>query len=105
MMKELQRKVKAPGRFRRGGIGMEIRNRNNTAAPGTIDFFKETGFCPESLNAFLDKVLSDQQNSIEQIGTLKKLRFYLLDEIHDKQQLLDRLDYTIYRIKSGKAGA
>lgn len=35
----------------------------------------------------------------EQLRSLKKQRFDLLDEIHAKQQALDRLDYKIHKIK------
>lgn len=35
----------------------------------------------------------------EQIRILKKIRSQLLCEIHLKQQLLDQVDYTIYKIK------
>lgn len=35
----------------------------------------------------------------DQIRILRKSRLQLLDEIHSKQQLLDRLDYMIHEIK------
>lgn len=35
----------------------------------------------------------------EQIQILREKRVGLLEEIHDKQQLLDQLDYMIYKIK------
>lgn len=35
----------------------------------------------------------------EQITIIRKCRAQLLDEIHGKQQLLDRLDYMLYQIK------
>lgn len=38
----------------------------------------------------------------EQLRTLKKQRFDLLDEIHAKQQALDRLDYKIHKMKKDK---
>ena len=34
-----------------------------------------------------------------QLRLLKKWRFQMLDEIHGKQQSLDRLDYVIYKIR------
>ena len=36
----------------------------------------------------------------EQFRILKKKRFDLLDEIHAKQQALDRLDFKIYELKN-----
>ena len=35
----------------------------------------------------------------EKIKLLKNLRFYLLDDIHFKQQLLDNVDYSIYQLR------
>ena len=37
----------------------------------------------------------------EQIRIIRKSRAQLLDEIHGKQQLLDRLDYMLYQMKEG----
>lgn len=36
-----------------------------------------------------------------QVRILRKNRALLLNEIHEKQQLLDRLDYMLYEIKEG----
>ena len=38
----------------------------------------------------------------EQIWLLRKYRFLILDEVHQKQQSLDGLDYLIYQLKNGK---
>ena len=38
----------------------------------------------------------------EQIRIMRKSRAQLLDEIHGKQQLLDRLDYMLYQMKGGR---
>ena len=35
----------------------------------------------------------------QKIKLLKNLRFYLLDDIHFKQQLLDNVDYSIYQLR------
>lgn len=35
----------------------------------------------------------------EQIRMLRKIRSQLLEAIHGKQQLLDQIDYMIYKIK------
>lgn len=35
----------------------------------------------------------------EQISILKKGRFLILDDIHKKQQLLDRLDYLLLKMR------
>lgn len=36
-----------------------------------------------------------------QVRILRKNRALLLNEIHEKQQLLDRLDYMLYKIEEG----
>lgn len=37
----------------------------------------------------------------EQIRIIRKGRAELLDEIHEKQQQLNRLDYMLYQMKEG----
>lgn len=41
----------------------------------------------------------DEKAKEERIRILRKNRAQLLDEIHSKQQLLDRLDYMLYEMK------
>ena len=36
----------------------------------------------------------------EQIRLLRKYRFQVLDEVHQKQQALDGIDYLIYQLKN-----
>ena len=50
-------------------------------------------------NALLQK---REDTSAERIRILRKCRYRLLDEIHGKQQALDRLDYLIYEMKNKK---
>lgn len=38
----------------------------------------------------------------DQIRIIRKCRAKLLDEIHSKQQLLDRLDYMIHEVRHHK---
>ena len=45
-------------------------------------------------------IIEHSDNTEEQkIKLLKNLRFYLLDDIHFKQQLLDNVDYSIYQLR------
>lgn len=44
-------------------------------------------------------VNENEKTKEEQIRILRKSRAQLLDEIHDKQQLLDQLDYMLYEMK------
>lgn len=46
-------------------------------------------------------VEKDGNTKEDQIRIIRKNRAQLLEEIHEKQQLLDRLDYMLYQIKEG----
>ena len=48
---------------------------------------------PEQLKTALN-IIEHSDNKL-----LKNLRFYLLDDIHFKQQLLDNVDYSIYQLR------
>ena len=43
--------------------------------------------------------ISECENPETQIRMLRKCRYRLLDEIHEKQQSLDAIDYMICKIK------
>ena len=43
--------------------------------------------------------LDSEAQKTEAIKSLRKNRYVLLDEIHDKQKLLDNLDFTINKLK------
>lgn len=45
------------------------------------------------------QIHEDGKTKEEQIRILRKNRAQLLDEIHNRQQLLDQLDYIFYEIK------
>ena len=51
---------------------------------------------PERLKAALNIIEHSDNTEEQKIKLLKNLRFYLLDDIHFKQQLLDNVDYSIY---------
>ncbi len=40
----------------------------------------------------------------EKLLLLKKLRAQLMEELHDRQRVLDQVDYMIYELKTGKTG-
>ena len=54
---------------------------------------------PQMLKQFLNLLLEGDASGSEKMRMLKVLRFSLLEDIHDKQQLLDNVDYALYRIK------
>lgn len=48
----------------------------------------------------ITKLVNEKGNTKEeQIRMLRKIRSQLLEAIHGKQQLLDQIDYMIYKIK------
>ena len=51
---------------------------------------------PKRLKAALNIIEHSDNTEEQKIKLLKNLRFYLLDDIHFKQQLLDNVDYSIY---------
>ena len=53
-------------------------------------------------SADIEGIVSDLDSEAqkpEAIKSLRKNRYVLLDEIHDKQKLLDNLDFTINKLK------
>jgi DNA-binding transcriptional MerR regulator len=67
-----------------------------------IHFLLDAGLDLEILKHFLKLLEHSAQTKDEQIRILKKQRFRLLDDLHCKQQSLDRLDYIIHEIKNQK---
>lgn len=47
----------------------------------------------------IEKLQKDEKTKEEQIRIIRKERGRLLEEIHGKQQLLDRLDYMLHEMK------
>lgn len=54
-----------------------------------------------TLEEITKQIEKDGNTKENQVRILRKNRVLLLDEIHEKQQLLDRLDYMIHEIKEG----
>lgn len=52
-----------------------------------------------TLEEITKQIEKDGNTKENQVRILRKNRALLLDEIHEKQQLLDRLDYMIHEIK------
>lgn len=55
----------------------------------------------ESLKRYLRLLDAKTESKEEQIRILRTQRYQLLDDIHDKQQALDELDYMIRETKMG----
>ncbi len=67
-----------------------------------IHFLLGIGMEDKVLVNFLKLPDRGEEHKQERMRILRKCRFQLLDEIHGKQQSLDRLDYLIHEIKKNK---
>ena len=63
---------------------------------------EKAGMDPDALKRFAQLLGSDGDTKEERLRILRKCRCRLLEEIHEKQQGLDRLDYLIYHIRQQK---
>lgn len=69
---------------------------------GLIHSLLKSGMDMEALKKYL-RLLDDKTGSKEeQVRILRKQRCRLLEDIHDKQQALDELDYMIRETKNHK---
>lgn len=68
---------------------------------GLIHALLKAGLNMAALKKYLSLLESTTNNKEEQIKILRKQRFKLLDDIHEKQQSLDELDYMIDEIRKG----
>ncbi len=64
-----------------------------------IDFLLKSGMDQDNLKTYLHLLDGKTESRDEQILILRKHRCKLLEEIHDKQQILDKLDYMIRETK------
>lgn len=80
----------------------DLFNENELKNIGLICLLYELGFDTVKIKEILTLFISLKNNKEEQIKLLKKFRSVLLNEIHVKQQYLDKLDYMIYEIKTDK---
>lgn len=69
---------------------------------GLIQFLRKAGFDMDTLKQYVSLSAGSSEkagNKGERIRLLRKQRYRLLDEIHEKQQSLDELDYMIEKIR------
>lgn len=69
----------------------------------TIDSLAGTGVGLEELKRLKELLSQGDSAKTEQIRLLKKCRFRMLDDIHVKQQSLDRIDYMIHTLKHNES--
>lgn len=67
---------------------------------GLIHSLIKSGMNMEVLKKYLRLLNDETASKEEQIKILRKQRYQLLDDIHDKQQALDELDYMIRETKN-----
>jgi len=59
-------------------------------------------FNEQELKKLINSIDEDQDPTEEKIQKLRCMRCGLLDEIHQKQQLLDKVDYIICVLRKGE---
>lgn len=69
---------------------------------GLLRFLQNIGFTQKETRRYLE-LMKNNGTDEEQIRMLRKQRSELLDGIHEKQQMLDRIDYMIWEKKKGAA--
>lgn len=69
---------------------------------GLIHFLVKSGMDMETLKKYLHLLNDETSSKDEQIRILRKQRYQLLEDIHDKQRTLDELDYVIRETKNHK---
>lgn len=66
-----------------------------------VQFLLHAGFSVKEAKKYLE-LMKDGKANEEQIRMLRKQRFEVLEGIHEKQQVLDQLDYMILEKKNKK---
>lgn len=79
-------------------IPEEIQNEKELEQLQLLDDLARLGLGIGELRQ-LRELMKGKESEESQLRLLKKWRFQMLDEIHGKQQSLDRLDYVIYKIR------
>lgn len=62
-----------------------------------IENLKDAGCDSEIIKDFIEDMRKDRKSN--GIKILKEHRRFLLDSLHEKQKMIDNLDYLIYRIQ------
>lgn len=70
---------------------------------GLVHFLLNAGFTQKEVRKYLE-LIKNNETGEEQIRMLRKQRCELLDGIHEKQQMLDQIDYMIWEKKKGVVG-
>ena len=63
-------------------------------------FLEEAGVSFDVLKQYAISTEKGAGAAVDRVRILRKCRYQLLDEIHQKQQSLDRVDYLIHKIKN-----
>lgn len=66
-------------------------------------FLEKAGMDFDTLKQYAVSAKENAGVVMDRVRILRKLRYRLLDEIHQKQQSLDQVDYLIHKIKNQKA--
>ena len=82
-----------------GLLGVNECSQTDIERIGLIYSLQKIGMGMEELKKYLDLADRGSENKAQQIRILKKQRCRLLEEIHEKQQSLDELDFMISEAK------
>lgn len=69
-----------------------------------LSLLHDVGFTPEEVEHYMRLLLAGDSTKEERARMLKERRDGTLDEIHLRQQQLDRLDYLRYELALGRPG-
>ena len=67
-----------------------------------LRFLLTAGMGPDAVKQLLVLMDAKTDTDAEQVRLLRRCRYRLLDEIHEKQQSLDQVDYLIREIRDRK---
>ncbi|MCM1532813.1 MAG: MerR family transcriptional regulator [Ruminococcus flavefaciens] len=65
-----------------------------------IQFLFAAGLTVEEVKIYM-RLEKDHEDADRRVAILRKYRCRLLDETHEKQKMIDRIDYTVHEIKKG----
>lgn len=78
-----------------GADGYEDENFKNL---GLIHTFLSAGFSNQEIRKYMT-LCGKPGADDEQIAIIRKRRYLLLDELHEKQRILDKLDFIVWNMK------
>lgn len=91
-------------RHRAGTDGIFDYTEAELCRAGLIHSLLKAGLDRETLKTYLELPEDDAGSRQERLHILRKARGRLLEDIHEKQQSLDEIDYMIGKIRKNQGG-